>query len=73
MGVSKNNGTPKMDGENNGQNPMNKWMIWGFSHIFGNTQIEVVRPEVDVATCAKGKENLTELLFSGITKNLRST
>ena len=27
-----------MDGENNG-NPMNKWMIWGFSHIFGNTHL----------------------------------
>ncbi len=39
--VSKNRGkTPKMDGENNGkpENPMNKWMIWGFSPIFGNTQ-----------------------------------
>ena len=21
----------------NGSNPMNKWMIWGFSHIFGST------------------------------------
>ena len=24
------NPPPKMDGENNGSNPMNKWMIWGF-------------------------------------------
>ncbi len=30
---------PKMDGENKGSNPMNKWMIWGFSHIFGNTHV----------------------------------
>ena len=28
-GVSKNNATPKMDGENFMENPMNKWMIWG--------------------------------------------
>ena len=21
------------------ENPMNKWMIWGFSHIFGNTHV----------------------------------
>ena len=21
------------------ENPMNKWMIWGFSHIFGNAHI----------------------------------
>ena len=28
LGVSKNRGTPKMDGENNG-NPLLKWMIWG--------------------------------------------
>ena len=27
-------GTPKLDGENFMENPMNKWMIWGFSHIF---------------------------------------
>ena len=28
LGVSKNRGKiPKMDGENNGSNPMNKWMI----------------------------------------------
>ena len=26
--------TPKMDGENFMENPMNKWMIWGFSHYF---------------------------------------
>ena len=27
-----------MDGENNGSNPMNKWMIWGKNTpIFGNT------------------------------------
>ena len=30
---------PKMDGLFHGSNPMNKWMIWGFSHIFGNTHI----------------------------------
>ena len=36
---SKNSGkTPKMDGENHGLNPMNKWMIWGeFSHYFLET------------------------------------
>ena len=30
MAVSKKLGLySKMDGENNGKNPMNKWMIWG--------------------------------------------
>ncbi len=31
LDVSKNRGIlpPKMDGENNGSKPMNKWMIWG--------------------------------------------
>ena len=30
MGVSKNSGTPKMDGENNGSKPYeHPWMIWG--------------------------------------------
>ena len=34
MDVSKNNGTPKMDGENNGSNPMNKWRIWGVKNPY---------------------------------------
>ena len=34
MGVSKNTGTPKMDGENNGK-PFLEWMIfWGFPPYF---------------------------------------
>ena len=36
MGVSKNRGIPKWMVKIM-ENPMNKWMIWGFSHIFGNT------------------------------------
>ena len=41
MGVEPTIGgkPPKMDGENFMENPMNKWMIWGFSHIFGHTHI----------------------------------
>ena len=41
MGVSKNRGIlpPKMDGENNGLNPMNKWMIWGVFPLFLETSI----------------------------------
>ena len=32
--VSKNSGTPKMDGENTVmENPINPWMIWGY-HYF---------------------------------------
>ena len=31
--------SPKMDGLYIVENPMNKWMIWGLSHIFGNTQV----------------------------------
>ena len=36
MGVEPKIGgkPPKMDGENNGQNPMKKLMIWGFSPYF---------------------------------------
>ena len=34
MGVSKNRGMVKMDGENHGSNPMNKGMIWGVFHLF---------------------------------------
>ena len=37
MGVEPKIGgkiTPKMDGENNGFNPMNKWMIWWVNTIF---------------------------------------
>ena len=41
MDVSKNRGkTPKMDGENKGSNPMNKWMIWGVP-LFLETPIYV--------------------------------
>ena len=40
MGVSKNRGKlPKMHGENNGSNPMNKWMIWGVFPFFLETPI----------------------------------
>ena len=28
-----------MDGENNGLNPMNKWMIWGYHYFWFNTQM----------------------------------
>ena len=39
MGLSKNRGTPKWMVKIM-ENPMNKWMIWGFSHYFWfNTQI----------------------------------
>ncbi len=38
MGVSKNRGTPKMDGENNGSKPYEQMDDLGwFSHIFGLT------------------------------------
>ena len=37
MGVSKNNGTPKWMVYRG--KLFLKWMIWGFSHIFGNTHI----------------------------------
>ena len=36
-GVSKNRGTPKIDGENNEKNPMNPWMIWGENPLFSET------------------------------------
>ena len=41
MDVSKNRGTPKWM-VNIMKNPMNKWMIWGFAHIFGLIPIYLV-------------------------------
>ena len=38
MDVSKNRGT--QNGWFIMENPMNKWMIWFFSHIFGNTHMK---------------------------------
>ena len=38
MGVSKNNGTPKWMVKIM-ENPIIQWMIWGVSHIFGNTRM----------------------------------
>jgi len=38
MGVSKNRGTPKMDGENNGK-PYQNGMIWGETPRFSETSI----------------------------------
>ena len=47
MGVSQKRGEkPKMDGENNGSNPMNKWMIWGvFRYFWVDTHIDRLRWE----------------------------
>ena len=41
MGVSKNRGNPKMDGENNGK-PLLRWMIWGENPLFSETSIYAV-------------------------------
>ena len=39
MGVSKNRGYPKMDGENNGKPYVQMDDLGGFPPIFGNTHI----------------------------------
>ena len=39
MGVSKNNGTPQMDGENNGKPYFQMDDLGGFPPMFGNTLI----------------------------------
>ena len=58
MVVCKNNGIlpPKMDGENNGSNPMNKFMIWGVNTpIFGNTQVNIQFPWICHGSYGVGK------------------
>ena len=51
-----------MDGENNGSNPMNKWMIWGvLPPIFGNTYIPMKKS--NKTTQGTNKNSQKEVFF----------
>ena len=58
MDVSKNNATPKWMVKIMLPNPMNKWVICGFSSIFGNHRI--------------GNKQITPLAFLGNPRTFRA-